>query len=118
MPSDTPEDYAKVYKMAKDKLKQMGCTFIIPLPVVFGQYRYSGYGIAPRVPGQLTRLVMLHPTGNADELDLLHEIGHASELHHDLQDQPARSFMHTANPRSVMFKYQVEAVGRAPFSVG
>ena len=118
IPQDTPEDYAKVYEMAKGKLKQMGCTFVIPLPVVFGQYQYSGYGIAPKVPGKLTRLVMIHPTGNDDKLDLLHEIGHASELHHDLREYPARSFMHTANPRSVIFKYQVGAVGKAPFSVG
>lgn len=118
-PQDTPEDYAKVYRMAKDKLKQMGCNFVIPLPVVFGTYHYSGYGIAPRVPNQLTRLVMIYPEGNNDGMDLIHEIGHAAELQHDTRsdDQP-RNFMHVASPRSVMYEYQVKAVAKAPFSVG
>ncbi|QQS40247.1 MAG: hypothetical protein IPM63_12885 [Acidobacteriota bacterium] len=119
VPKDTPEDYAKVYKMAKDKLKQMGCTFVIPLPVVFGTYQCSGYGIAPRAPNQLTRLVMIYPEGNSDGLDLLHEIGHASELGHDLRtDDPPRNFMHTTNPRAVMYEYQVKAIAKAPFAVG
>lgn len=118
-PRDTAEDYAKVYKMAKDKLKQMGCNFVIPLPVVFGTYYCGGFGIAPRVPNQLTRLVMIYPEGNSDQLDLLHEIGHAAGLDHDLRSnaQP-RNFMHVANPRSEVYKYQVEAMAKAPFSVG
>jgi len=118
-PQDTADDYKRVYTMAKSKLKQMGCIHVIPLPVVFGTYHYSGYGIAPKVPGELTRLVMIYPEGNSDLMDLLHEIGHAAELHHDTRsDAQPRNFMHVANPRSVMYQYQVEAVGKAPFSVG
>jgi hypothetical protein len=118
-PEDTAADYGKVYKMAKDKLKQMGCNFVIPLPVVFAKYKYSGYGIAPKVPGQLTRLVMIYPEGNNDNMDLVHEIGHGAGLEHDLRsdDQP-RNFMHVASPRSVLYQYQIEALGKAPFSVG
>ncbi len=118
-PADTKTDYAKVYKMAKDKLKQMGCGFVIPLPVVFGTYQSGGFGIAPSVPGQLTRLVMIYPEHNTDKMDLVHEIGHAAELVHDTRsDAQPRNFMHVASPRSVLYKYQVEALGKAPFSVG
>ena len=115
---DEPEAYKELYKAAKEKIKQMGCTYIIPLPVIFGQYESGGYAIAPKVPGELTRLCMISPTGNADKMDLLHELGHAAELHHDTTDGSPRNFMHVANPRSVMYKYQVEALGKAPFSVG
>lgn len=119
LPKDTMEDYTVIYNMAKAKLKQMGCTFAIPLPVVFGQYKSYGYGIAPKVHKQhLTRLVMIAPTGNADKMDLLHEIGHAAELQHDNRDGPPRNFMHEASPRSVMYQYQVQAVAKALFSVG
>jgi hypothetical protein len=118
-PFDTTEDYSKVYKMAKDKFKQMGCTFVIPLPVVFAKYHNGGYGICPRVPGQLTRLVMIFPEGNSDQMDLLHEIGHAAGLEHDVRsDNQPRNFMHVASPRSVIYKYQVQALGKAVFSVG
>lgn len=118
-PADTEADYRRVYQMAKEKLKQMGCTFVIPLPIVFAKYKYSGYGIAPKVPGQLTRLVMIYPEGNSDKMDLVHEIGHAAGLEHDTRsDAQPRNFMHVASPRSVLYKYQVEALGKAPFSVG
>ena len=115
---DKTEDYTEIYKKAKAKLKQMGCNHVIPLPVVFGAYVCSGYGIAPKVTGQLTRLVMISPTVNDDKMTLLHEIGHASDLHHDLTGGSPRNFMHEADTRTVMYKYQVEAVARAPFSVG
>lgn len=118
---DKTEAYTKVYKAAKEKLKQMGCPHIIPLPVIFGQYECSGYGIAPKVTGQLTRLCMISPTVNTDKMTLIHELGHAAELNHDLKDGPPTNFMHVAGDgsfrRTVMYKYQVEALAKAPFSV-
>lgn len=115
---DEPEAYKELYDAAKEKIKQMGCTFVIPLPVVFGQYECGGYGIAPKVPGRLTRLCMISPTVNNDKMTLIHELGHAAGLNHDLIPGPPRNFMHEADTRTVMYKYQVEAMAKAPFSVG
>ena len=115
---DDPAAYKKVYQAAKAKLKQMGCGYVIPLPVVFGEFLCGGYGIAPKVPGELTRLCMISATGNSDKMDVLHELGHAAGLGHDEYIKDPRNFMHTANPRSTMYKFQVEAFAKAPFSVG
>lgn len=115
---DEPAAYKVIYQAAKAKLRQMGCGFVIPLPVVFGEFLCGGYAIAPKVPGELTRLCMISATGNSDQMDVLHEIGHAAGLgHEEVKDYP-RNFMHRANPRSDMYKFQVEAFAKAPFSVG
>ena len=116
--ADDPAAYKSIYQAAKAKFKQMGCSFGIPLPVVFGEFVNRGYAIAPKVPGELTRLCMISATGNSDQIDLLHEIGHAAGLGHEEAISSPRNFMHTANPRSTMYKFQVEAFAKAPFSVG
>lgn len=115
---DETEAYKVVYQAAKAKLRQMGCGFTIPLPVVFGEFLCGGYGIAPKVTGELTRLCMISATGNSDQLDFLHEIGHAAGLGHEPDDKAPRNFMHEANPRSILYKYQVEMFAKAPFAVG
>lgn len=115
---DNPDSYKALYKAAKSKIRQMGCSFVIPLPIVFGQFECGGYAIAPRVPGELTRLCMISPEGNSDKMDLVHEIGHAAGLGHELVEAAGRSIMHVANPRSQLYKYQVEAFAHAPFAVG
>jgi hypothetical protein len=119
---DNTEDYTALYKMAKEKIKQMGCTFVIPQPVIFGNKQCGGYGIAPKVNSQSTpRLIMISPTVNDDKMTLLHELGHAAGLHHDLTIGEPRNFMHEADAdikRTVMYQYQVEMMGKAMFSVG
>jgi hypothetical protein len=119
---DTDEEYTALYKLAKEKVKQMGCTFVIPQPVVFGNKTCGGYGIAPRVTNQITpRLIMVSPTVNTDKMTLLHELGHAAGLHHDVTVGEPRNFMHEADGdilRTVMYQYQVEIMGKAMFSVG
>lgn len=115
---DSKDSYKALYKAAKAKIKQMGCGFIIPLPVVFCQFAHDGYAIAPKVEGELTRLCMISPSGNSDLMDVLHEIGHAAGLGHDEFVPDPRNFMHRASPRSTIYKFQVEAFAKAPFSVG
>jgi hypothetical protein len=64
---------------------------------------------------------MVSPTVNADKMTLLHELGHAAGLRHDLTAGSPRNFMHESDAgtfRSVLHKYQVEAMAKAPFSVG
>jgi hypothetical protein len=116
IPHDTAA-YKSIYRAAKAKLKQMGCSFVIPLPVVFGQFKHDGYAIAPNVPGELTRLCLISPNGNSDQTDILHEIGHAAGLGHDTIVATPRNFMDEASPRSTMYKFQVEMFAKAPFSV-
>src|SRR5215213_727420 len=57
--ADDAAAYKVIYQAAKAKFKQMGCGFGIPLPVVFGEFSNRGYAIAPKVPGELTRLCMI-----------------------------------------------------------
>jgi hypothetical protein len=116
---DETEDYQRLYDAAKDKIRKAGCNFVIPIPVVFGMYQCSGYGIAPRKLGRLTDLIMISGSRvNDDKMTLLHEIGHAAGLEHDNRVGPPRNFMHEADVRTVMYKYQVEKVAKAPFAVG
>lgn len=115
---DETAAYQKLYDAAKAKIKQAGCNFVIPLPVVFGMYECGGYGIAPRKLNRLTDLIMISPTVNNDKMTLLHEIGHAAGLEHDKRIGPPRNFMHEADTRTVMYQYQIEKIAKAPFSVG
>lgn len=119
---DTTEEYTALYKAAKEKIKQMGCNFVIPQPVVFGQKSCSGYGIAPLVTNQITpRLIMVSPSVNVDKMTLLHELGHAAGLYHDLTIGEPRNFMHEADgdiKRTVIYQYQVEYLAKAMFAVG
>ena len=115
---DSKASYKALYRATKEKLRQMGCGFIIPLPVVFCQFEHPGYAIAPRAEGEFTRLCLISPNGNSDRMDLLHEIGHAAGLGHDEVVPDPRNFMHQASPRSTVYKYQVEAFARAMFAVG
>ena len=119
---DETAEYTSLYLEAKSKIKQMGCNFVIPQIVVFGEKVCGGYGIAPRINNQITpRLIMVQSEVNKDKMTLLHELGHAAGLNHDYTPGSPRNFMHEADadiPRTVMYKYQVEALGRAAFSVG
>jgi hypothetical protein len=116
--ADNRDAYLAVYRAAKAKISQMGCGFVIPLPIVFCQFNHSGYAIAPRAEGVLNRFCMISPNGNADLMDVLHEIGHAAGLSHDEVVPDPRNFMHQASPRSTVYKFQVEAFAKAPFAVG
>lgn len=115
---DSKASYKALYTAAKAKIRQMGCGFVIPLPIVFCQFAHPGYAIAPKAENELTRLCMISPNGNSDQMDLLHEIGHAAGLSHDEIVRDPRNFMHQASPRSTVYKFQVEAFAKAPFSVG
>lgn len=116
--ADDRDSYLAVYRAAKAKIRQMGCGFVIPLPIVFCQFAHAGLAIAPRAEGVLSRFCLISPTGNADLMDVLHEIGHAAGLGHERDNASPRNFMHEANPRSTVYKFQVEAFGKAPFAVG
>ncbi len=114
---DTKEEYKKLYKAAKAKLRQAGCHYANPLVVVFCQFQNLAYGVAPDLGSSLDRLCLIAPHAK-EPGDLLHEIGHASGLHHDQTIKSPRYFMDTVGSRETVYRYQVEAIGKAVFAVG
>ena len=114
---DTTEEYKKLYKIAKAKLRKAGCHYVNPLVVVFCQFQNMAYGVAPRLGPHLDRLCLISPHA-PEPGDLLHEIGHASGLHHDSAIKSPRNFMDSVGSRETVYRYQVEAIGKAVFAVG
>ncbi len=114
---DKQEEYKKLHKAAKAKLKQAGCSYVNPLVVVFCQFENLAYGVAPNLGSSVDRLCLIAPHAK-EPGDLLHEIGHASGLHHDKAITNPRNFMDTVGSRDTVYRYQVEAIGKAVFAVG
>jgi hypothetical protein len=48
-------------------------------------------------------------------MDVLHELGHASDLHHEGE---AKNFMNPTDGRSEMMRFQVEKMAKSWFAVG
>jgi hypothetical protein len=89
------------------------CGFSVFATVVFGQFAHRGIGITP--PGFLmTPLCIISPNGNSDKMDLLHELGHAADLHHE--DPIPKNFMNQTNGRSEMMRFQVEKMAKSWYS--
>lgn len=114
---DTKEEYKKLYKEAKAKLRIAGCNYVNPLVVVFCQFQNMAYGVAPNLGSETDRLCLIAPHAT-EPGDLLHEIGHAAGLHHDFTIKSPRNFMDTFGSRETVYRYQVEAIGKAVFAVG
>jgi len=114
---DTRKEYKKLYKAARAKLKIAGCNFINPLVVVFCQFQNMAYAVAPDLGSSAGRLCLIAPHAT-EPGDLLHEIGHASGLHHDFAIKSPRNFMDTFGSRETVYRYQVEAIGKAVFATG
>lgn len=116
------EDWAYKYlRKAVDQKIKGNCTFVVPLPVIFCQYVHWGYGITPpqtKLEGSLTRACLISQTINSDKVTLLHEMGHAVKEIGDGHSPDKGNFMHEADTRSFMYRFQVERMGKAFFSVG
>lgn len=64
------------------------------------------------------RIVVVSPTPGTDKVTLLHEIGHVVptlDHEHKPDSKGNRNFLDEAEPRSTMYKYQVEAFSKAFF---
>lgn len=115
---------ASAYKMlrqAADRRIKGQCTFVLPLPIIFCQYVYSGYGITPpetKIETSMTRACLISQRPNDDKMTLLHEMGHAIPEIGDGHSPDKGNFMHEADPRTFMYKFQVERFARALFAVG
>jgi len=89
--------------------------FSVFATVVFGQFQHPGIGITPPSVGLVTPLCIVSPNGNSDKMDVLHELGHASDLHHEMGY--AKNFMNPTNGRSEMMRFQVEKMAKSWFAV-
>jgi len=116
------EDSAyKTLRKAFDKKIKGQCPFVVPLPVIFCQFVYQGHGVCPpqtKTETNLTRACLISQTVNPDKVTLLHEMGHAVPTIGDGHSPDAGNFMHVADGRSFMHRFQIERIGKAMFSVG
>jgi hypothetical protein len=90
--------------------------FSVYATVIFGQFKHPGIGITPPSMPITTPLCIISPNANPDKMDLLHELGHAADLHHE--DGIAKNFMNQTNGRSEMMRFQVEQMAKAWYAVG
>jgi hypothetical protein len=60
-------------------------------------------------------MCLVGPTVAGDNVTLLHEVGHAAGLDHDKTstDPKNRNFMHEAETRTTMMKWQIQKMGSA-----
>ncbi|MEO5860086.1 MAG: hypothetical protein ABIR33_14195 [Pyrinomonadaceae bacterium] len=91
-------------------------TFSTYLTVVFGQFKHPGIGITPQGMPITTPLCIISPNANLDKMDLIHEMGHAADVHHE--NSLAKNFMNQASGRSEMMKFQIEKMARSWYAVG
>ena len=103
-----------MYNLLKRSCNQKPVAF-----VVFSQYEHPGYAICPPwfkgiapVVGE-TPGCLVSPTGNADQMDLLHELGHCAGLDHETD---ANNFMAVTDGRSTITRKQGDALVRSWFS--
>jgi hypothetical protein len=94
------------------------CPFSVFMTVVFGQFKHPGIGITPSSVSLTTPLCLISPNANIDKMDLLHEMGHGADVHHEDAVIDAKNYMHQTNGRSDMMKFQVEKMAKAWYAVG
>lgn len=108
--------YKALRAQAQDLIKSK-VAFATYMLVVFGQFKESGIGVTPP---SLTLGVspgcMISPNGNPDKMDLLHEMGHAADVHHE--EKIPKNFMNPTTGRSEMMKFQIEKMAKAWYAVG
>lgn len=109
------EAYKELRKRVKEHIGSR-CTFSLYVPVIMCQFEHPGYGITPSMIKDVTAGCLIAPTLNKDKVTLVHELGHCAGLDH-LDDLHLGNFMHEAEPRSFMYRYQVEKMATSNFAV-
>jgi hypothetical protein len=106
--------YTDLLKRARN-LVSSKVPFSVFATVVFGQFQHPGIGITPPSVGFITPLCIISPNGNPDKMDLVHELGHAADLHHE--DSIPKNFMNRANGRSELMRFQIEKIAKSWYAV-
>ncbi len=88
------------------------------LPVLFCQFRYTANGLTvwdTQLLCWVIPMCLVSPTVAGDNVTLLHEVGHAAGLGHDKTstDPKSRNFMHEAETRKTMMKWQIQKMANA-----
>jgi hypothetical protein len=119
---DMVPDESAAYKALRASVDELisknGCTFVLPLPVIFCQFQHPGLGITPAAMKKLTAACLVSISVNQDKVTMVHGMGHAAGLDHEKGPANLGNFMHEADGRSYMYRYQVEQMGKAMFAVG
>jgi hypothetical protein len=121
VPHDSYDDEAnkKTYRDLLNRARSLvsgKVSFSVYATIVFGQFQHPGIGITPPKMPITTPLCIISPNANPDKMDLLHELGHAADLHHE--DSISKNFMNQTNGRSEMMKFQVEKMAKSWYAVG
>ena len=112
------DDYNEMRRRVMDILATNGKSRA--LPVLFAQYRFPSNGLTKFASKGVfwpTPIVLVSPTGAADNVTLLHEMGHAASLDHDRTSTGAtgRNFMNETESRSTLMRWQIETMANAFF---
>jgi hypothetical protein len=110
----------KVYKALRARVDAMvrgGSGFSVYAPALFTQFDHRGYGITPEWFKTVTRGCLVGPTGNSDEMDLLHELGHCAGCDHEHGDHTRSNLMNEADGRSEISNDQLNKFLSAAFAV-
>src|SRR5260370_3383640 len=88
------------------------------LPVLFCQFRYTANGLTvwdTQLLCWVIPMCLVSPTVAGVNVTLLHEVGHAAGLGHDKTstDPKSRNFMHEAETRKTMMKWQIQKIANA-----
>lgn len=110
------EDYGSLHDRATAILSDAGKKKY--LPVLFCQFRYTASGLTvwdSQLLCWVIPMCLVGPTVAGDNVTLLHEVGHAAGLDHDKTstDPKNRNFMHEAETRTTMMKWQIQKMASA-----
>ncbi|MDX2039095.1 MAG: hypothetical protein SFX72_20785 [Isosphaeraceae bacterium] len=111
------EDYGNI-KSFVDTFMKATSTVETHLAVVLCNYTDLGHGLTPwKRFGWSKPLVLISPRPNDDNVTLLHELGHAADLGHEIDKvNNQRNFMDPVESRTTMYRFQVEKLAGAYFA--
>jgi len=116
---DTREAYQALRKDVNTWIKNVA-RYPHIVPVIFCKYDHSGFGITPPATktGNPCAACLIYSTSKPqkDKVTVLHEMGHAANCNHTKYARNAKNFMHEADGRDNIYKFQVEKFAVAAFA--